>query len=183
MKIIDTAIADIKIFEPIVFSDERGFFFESFNHKKFENLIGRSIDFVQDNQSHSVKGTLRGLHYQIVHPQGKLIRVIDGEVFDVAVDLRRASKTFGSWVGVVLSAENKRQLWIPEGFAHGFYVLSNSAEFLYKTTDYWFPQHERILMWNDPRVNIQWPLNSISPILSAKDANAIAFEHIETFER
>ncbi len=169
MQVINTAIPDVKIIEPKVFGDERGFFFESFNHKRFEEAIGRKVEFVQDNHSRSVKGVLRGLHYQIQHPQGKLVRVVVGEVFDVAVDLRQSSPTFGQWVGVTLSAENKRQLWVPEGFAHGFVVTSDSAEFLYKTTDYWYPEFERSLLWSDPTVAIDWPLNH-EPTLAAKDA-------------
>lgn len=169
MKIIDTVIPDVKIIEPQVFGDDRGFFFESFNHAKFEEAIGRQVQFVQDNHSKSSKNVLRGLHYQVKQAQGKLVRVVFGEVFDVAVDLRQSSLTFGRWVGVTLSAENKRQLWIPEGFAHGFLVTSESAEFLYKTTDYWAPQFERSLIWNDPTVAIEWPLTA-EPQLAAKDA-------------
>lgn len=158
MKIIDTAISDVKIIEPQVFGDERGFFYESFNHAKFEAAIGQKVEFVQDNHSRSVKGVLRGLHYQLPpHPQGKLVRCTLGEVFDVAVDIRKSSPTFGQWVGVTLSAENKRQLWIPEGFAHGFVVVSDVAEFLYKTTDYWFSDFERAILWCDPLLNIKWP--------------------------
>ncbi|MDR3413724.1 MAG: dTDP-4-dehydrorhamnose 3,5-epimerase [Formivibrio sp.] len=168
MQAINTAIPDVKIIEPTVFGDERGFFFESFNQQRFEAAIGRKINFVQDNHSRSVKGVLRGLHYQNQHPQGKLVRVTLGEVFDVAVDLRQFSPTFGQWVGVTLSAENKRQLWIPEGFAHGFVVTSDVAEFLYKTTDYWFPEHERCIIWNDPDLNITWPVQG-EPALSSKD--------------
>ncbi len=168
MNIIDTEIADVKIIEPAVFGDERGFFYESFNQAKFEAAIGREIQFVQDNHSKSVKGVLRGLHYQIQHPQGKLVRCTHGEVFDVAVDLRKSSTTFGKWVGVTLSAENKRQLWIPEGFAHGFLVKSETAEFLYKTTDYWYKEYERSLRWNDPEILIDWG-NDVCPSLSEKD--------------
>ncbi|MEJ2793818.1 dTDP-4-dehydrorhamnose 3,5-epimerase [Iodobacter sp. LRB] len=157
MKIIDTEIADVKIIEPQVFGDERGFFYESFNHAKFEAAIDRKVEFVQDNHSRSAKGVLRGLHYQIQHPQGKLVRCTVGEVYDVAVDIRKSSLTFGKWVGVTLSAENKRQLWIPEGFAHGFVVVSDVAEFLYKTTDYWFPEFERSILWCDEYLNIEWP--------------------------
>ena len=168
MQVIETAIPDVKILEPKVFGDERGFFFESFNQQRFEAAIGRKVEFVQDNHSRSVKGVLRGLHYQIQHPQGKLVRVTVGEVYDVAVDLRQSSPTFGQWVGVTLSAENKRQLWVPEGFAHGFVVTSDVAEFLYKTTDYWYPEHERCIVWNDPALNIAWPLQD-EPALSGKD--------------
>lgn len=168
MNVIRTAIPDVVIVEPKVFGDDRGFFFESFNQRRFEELIGVSASFVQDNHSKSARNVLRGLHYQIRQPQGKLVRVVAGEVFDVAVDIRKSSPTFGRWVGVVLSAENKRQLWIPEGFAHGFVVTSESAEFLYKTTDYWAPEHERSIAWNDPAIAIDWPMEG-SPVLSAKD--------------
>jgi dTDP-4-dehydrorhamnose 3,5-epimerase len=174
------AIPDVIIFEPKVFGDDRGFFFESFNERVFEETVGRPVHFVQDNHSRSVKGVLRGMHYQIQQPQGKLVRVTQGEVFDVAVDLRKGSATFGKWVGVHLSGENKKQLWIPEGFAHGFVVLSETAEFLYKTTDYWAPQHERSLAWNDPTVGINWPFDE-GPALSAKDQNAVNFEDAEVF--
>lgn len=168
MQAIKTAIPEVVIFEPKVFGDERGFFFESFNAQRFAELTGAQVDFVQDNHSKSARGVLRGLHYQIEQAQGKLVRVTAGEVFDVAVDLRRSSPTFGKWVGVHLSAENKRQLWVPAGFAHGFVVLSESAEFLYKTTDYYAPAHERCLMWNDPSVGVEWPID-FEPQLSAKD--------------
>jgi dTDP-4-dehydrorhamnose 3,5-epimerase len=174
------AIPDIIVFEPKVFGDDRGFFFESFNQKVFEEVVGRSVSFVQDNHSCSVKGVLRGLHYQIQQSQGKLVRVTHGEVFDVAVDLRKSSETFGKWVGVHLSAENKKQMWIPEGFAHGFVVLSESAEFLYKTTDYWAPEHERSLAWNDPTVAIEWPISE-QPALSAKDQKAASLQDAEVF--
>ncbi|MDW5416976.1 dTDP-4-dehydrorhamnose 3,5-epimerase [Iodobacter sp. CM08] len=168
MKIIDTAISDVKIIEPQVFGDERGFFYESFNHAKFEAAIGRKVEFVQDNHSRSVKGVLRGLHYQLPpHPQGKLVRCTLGEVFDVAVDIRKSSSTFGQWVGVTLSEENKRQLWIPEGFAHGFVVVSEVAEFLYKTTDYWFKDLEMVVAWNEESIKIKWP--DLNYILSDKD--------------
>ena len=166
------AISDVVLLAPKVFGDERGFFYESFNQQSFEAAIGRSVSFVQDNHSRSARGVLRGLHYQLQQPQGKLVRVVAGEVFDVAVDLRQSSATFGQWVGELLSAENKRQMWVPEGFAHGFLVLSESAEFLYKTTDYYAPQHERCLSWNDPSVAIDWPLERLAgaPLqLSAKD--------------
>lgn len=181
MKATQLDIPEVILFEPRVFGDDRGFFFESFNQKVFEEAVGRPVKFVQDNHSRSVKGVLRGLHYQIQQPQGKLVRVVQGEVFDVAVDLRKSSPTFGQWVGAHLSAENKRQLWVPEGFAHGFVVLSESAEFLYKTTDYWAPEHERSLAWNDPAVGIQWPFQD-EPTLSAKDQQAVAFKDAETFD-
>ncbi|AVG14637.1 dTDP-4-dehydrorhamnose 3,5-epimerase [Chromobacterium vaccinii] len=173
MKVIDTEIAAVKILEPQVYGDERGFFFESFNQKHFEQITGLNVQFVQDNHSRSSKGVLRGLHYQLSpHAQGKLVRVISGTVFDVAADIRRGSPTYGKWVGAELSARNKRQLWIPPGFAHGFYTLSNHAEFLYKTTDYWFPELERSIAWNDPDLAIAWPTDT--PILSAKDLQAPA---------
>lgn len=169
MKIVDTAITDVKIIEPAVFGDDRGFFFESFNQAKFEAAIGHSVNFVQDNHSRSVKGVLRGLHYQLPpHAQAKLVRCTLGEVFDVAVDIRQSSPTFGQWVGVYLSAENKRQLWIPEGFAHGFITLSDTAECLYKTTNYYAPQSDACIIWNDADIGIEWPL-AISPTLSPKD--------------
>jgi dTDP-4-dehydrorhamnose 3,5-epimerase len=174
-------IPEVIVFEPKVFGDDRGFFFESFNQKVFEEVVGRPVQFLQDNHSRSVKGVLRGLHYQIKQPQGKLVRVTHGEVFDVAVDLRKGSSSFGKWVGVHLSAENKKQLWIPEGFAHGFIVLSESAEFLYKTTDYWAPEHERSLAWNDPTVAIEWPFEG-EPALSAKDQKAVLFEDADKFD-
>lgn len=180
MRAIPTAIPDVLIIEPRVFEDERGFFFESFNQKRFDELVGRTVQFVQDNHSRSKKNVLRGLHYQIRQPQGKLVRVCVGEVFDVAVDLRRSSPTFGHWIGVRLSAENKRQLWIPEGFAHGFVVLSDHAEFLYKTTDYWAPQHERTIVWNDSDLAIEWPLDE-EPILAAKDAAGLPFSLAECY--
>jgi dTDP-4-dehydrorhamnose 3,5-epimerase len=175
-----TAIPDVLVLEPKVFGDARGFFFESFNARDFREVTGLDVDFVQDNHSKSSKGVLRGLHYQIQHPQGKLVRVVHGVVFDVAVDLRKSSPTFGRWVGEVLSAENHKQLWAPPGFAHGFVVLSDSAEFLYKTTDYWYPEHERSLLWNDPTVNIEWPIES-APQLAAKDAAGKLFGEAETF--
>lgn len=168
MNIIDTKIPDLKIIEPKVFGDERGFFFESFNQQQFEVAIGRTVTFVQDNHSKSSKGVLRGLHYQLPpHAQGKLVRCIAGEVFDVAVDIRKSSPSFGQWVGVHLSADNKRQLWIPEGFAHGFVTLSETAEFLYKTTNYYAPQSEGCLAWNDSQINIAWPIKNV--LLSGKD--------------
>ncbi len=168
MKATPLAITDVVLFEPKVFGDERGFFYESFNQRDFEEAVGRSVVFVQDNHSRSVKGVLRGLHYQVNQAQGKLVRVVQGEVFDVAVDIRRDSATFGHWVGAYLSAENKHQLWVPEGFAHGFLVLSDTAEFLYKTTDYYAPAHERCISWDDPQIGIQWP-DIGEPALSAKD--------------
>jgi dTDP-4-dehydrorhamnose 3,5-epimerase len=166
--------------EPMVFADTRGFFFESFNQKQFETAIGRTVPFVQDNHSHSKKNVIRGMHYQIQHPQGKLVRVVVGSVFDVAVDIRKYSPTFSHWVGEILSAENKKQLWIPEGFAHGFLVLSESAEFLYKTTDYWAPEFERTILWNDPALAIHWPGDN--PILSAKDQSGSLLENSELFQ-
>lgn len=180
MKVTTTAIPDILIMEPKVFGDERGFFFESFSSRTFTELTGLNTSFVQDNHSRSTKNVLRGLHYQIKHPQGKLVRVVAGEVFDVAVDIRRASATFGKWVGVHLSAENKRQLWIPAGFAHGFLVLSADAEFLYKTTDYWYPEHERCIIWNDPDIDITWPLQG-EPILAAKDSAGRLLHEADTY--
>ncbi|KHN91144.1 dTDP-4-dehydrorhamnose 3,5-epimerase [Pectobacterium actinidiae] len=181
MKIIDTKITDLKIIEPAVFGDERGFFFESFNKKKFEDAIGYSVDFVQDNHSKSSQGVLRGLHYQLApHAQGKLVRCVEGEVFDVAVDIRKSSPTFGKWVGVYLSAENKRQFWIPAGFAHGFVTLSKTAEFLYKTTNYYAPQSDRGILWNDETIGIEWPM-SVDPILSEKDKNAKKFSEADVF--
>lgn len=180
VKIINTAIPDVKIIEPSVFGDERGFFFESFNHAQFEAAIGNSVTFVQDNHSRSAKNVLRGLHYQIQQAQGKLVRVVQGAVFDVAVDLRKSSSTFGHWVGEVLSADNKRQLWVPEGFAHGFVVLSDNAEFLYKTTDYYAPEFERSIIWNDASLNIDWP-EGIQPILSGKDKLGSLLDNAEVF--
>lgn len=172
MKVIETEIPEVLIIEPRVFGDDRGFFYESFNQSVWEEKTGLKSIFVQDNHSRSGKNVLRGLHYQIQHPQGKLVRVCLGEVYDVAVDLRKTSPTFGKWVGVVLSAENKRQLWVPEGFAHGFLVLSEVAEFLYKTTDYWYMEHERSIIWNDPDLGIEWPLQG-EPVLAKKDAEAM----------
>ena len=182
MNVIKTAIPDVLIFEPKVFGDERGFFFESFNHKLFEEAVGYPVTFVQDNHSKSSKGVLRGLHYQLPpHAQGKLVRCVAGEVFDVAVDIRKSSPTFGQWIGVHLSAENKRQLWIPEGFAHGFVTLSETAEFLYKTTNYYAPQSEGSFRWDDKEVGIKWPISeNIS--LSVKDDSALSFSFIITFE-
>jgi dTDP-4-dehydrorhamnose 3,5-epimerase len=180
MKATPLAIPDVILLEPKVFGDDRGFFFESFNRRKFAELTGRDVDFVQDNHSRSVQNVLRGLHYQIQHPQGKLVRVVQGAVLDVAVDIRKSSPTFGQHVTVELSAENKRMLWIPEGFAHGFVVLSDSAEFLYKTTDYWFKEHERSILWNDPALNIDWQLSN-APAISAKDAQGNVLVNAECF--
>ena len=180
MPIQTTVIPDVIILEPKVFGDERGFFYESFNAKSFADQTGAKVDFVQDNHSKSAKGVLRGLHYQIQQPQGKLVRVVAGEVFDVAVDIRRSSPTFGHWVGVTLSAENKRQLWIPAGFAHGFLVTSDSAEFLYKTTDYYAPEYERSILWDDPAIGIEWPLEG-EPILSNKDKVGKLLRDAEVF--
>jgi dTDP-4-dehydrorhamnose 3,5-epimerase len=166
-----TSLPEVLILEPEVFSDERGFFFESFNAREFERATGLQRTFVQDNHSRSIRGVLRGLHYQVVRPQGKLVRVVEGEVFDVAVDLRQGARTFGRWAGVRLSAQNRRQLWVPEGFAHGFLVLSESAEVLYKTTEYWYAEHDRSLLWNDPAIGVEWPVSE-APRLAAKDAAA-----------
>lgn len=181
MQVIQTSIPDLLIIEPRVFGDDRGFFYESFNRAKFAELTGREVDFVQDNHSRSVKGVLRGLHYQIQHPQAKLVRVTQGAVLDVAVDIRKNSPTFAQHVAVELSSDNKRMFWMPEGFAHGFVVLSVSAEFLYKTTDYWYPEHERCLRWNDPDLKIDWQL-AIEPVLSAKDAQGKLLMNAELFE-
>lgn len=180
MKATPLAIPDVVLIEPKVFGDDRGFFFESFNQAKFEAAIGKKVNFVQDNHSRSARNVLRGLHYQIRQPQGKLVRVVQGEVFDVAVDLRKSSPTFGHWVGEILSAENKRQLWVPEGFAHGFVVLSETAEFLYKTTDYYAPEHERSIRWSDATLNIKWPID-VAPTLSAKDREAQELAMAEVF--
>ena len=181
MDVIATKIPGVLIIEPKVFGDDRGFFFESFNKKTFEEVTGIKTDFVQDNHSKSAKGVLRGLHYQIKQPQGKLVRVTSGEVYDVAVDLRKTSSAFGQWVGTTLSADNKLQLWIPEGFAHGFVVLSESAEFLYKTTDYYAPTHERCIRWNDEDLAIDWHYNE-QPLVSDKDAQGVPFEQADIFE-
>ncbi|MCU6665603.1 MAG: dTDP-4-dehydrorhamnose 3,5-epimerase [Silvania sp.] len=182
MNVIQTAIPDVFIFEPKVFGDDRGFFFESFNHQQFETAIGRSVTFVQDNHSKSSKGVLRGLHYQLApHAQGKLVRCVAGEVFDVAVDIRKSSPTFGQWVGVHLSGENKRQLWIPEGFAHGFMTLSDTAEFLYKTTNYYAPESDRGIRWNDETIAIAWPEIDSEILTSAKDSIAKSFPDAEYF--
>ncbi len=180
MKFTPLSIPEILLITPKVFRDERGFFFESWQQQVFADA-GIQADFVQDNHSRSIKNVLRGLHYQIRQPQGKLIRVIVGEVFDVAVDLRRSSPTFGEWAGAVLSAENFQMLWIPPGFAHGFLVLSDIAEFVYKATDFYAPQYERTIRWNDPQIQIDWPLQGQTPILSTKDANGAAFQNAEVF--
>ena len=175
------AIPDVILFEPRVFGDERGFFFESFNEREFVDAVGHSVDFVQDNHSRSRRGVLRGLHYQLPpHAQGKLVRVTSGEVFDVAVDIRKGSPTFGQWVGEILSESNKRQLWIPPGFAHGFVTLSDSADFLYKTSDFYTPTAERCIMWNDPQIGIDWPL-IVAPQVSAKDAQGLPFTQADLF--
>ncbi|WP_349956759.1 dTDP-4-dehydrorhamnose 3,5-epimerase [Rhizobium sp. ZPR3] len=182
MKAIDTTIPDVKIIEPTVFADDRGFFFESFNQAKFEAAIGRSADFVQDNHSRSGRGVLRGLHYQLPpHAQAKLVRVVVGEVYDVAVDIRKSSPTFGQWVGVLLSAENKRQLWIPEGFAHGFLTLSDDVEFLYKTTNYYAPESDRGIRWNDPKIAIDWKVTE-ALTLSSKDQRQPLLADAELFD-
>ena len=177
MKVTPTSIPDVLVIEPKVFGDARGFFYESFNQKAFNEATGLTLNFVQDNHSRSGKGVLRGLHYQIQQPQGKLVRVVRGAVFDVAVDIRKSSPTFGQWVGMELSEENHKQLWIPAGFAHGFLVTSDSAEFLYKTTDYYAPQYERCIVWNDPTIGVQWPLDS-APILSLKDTSGLNLEMV-----
>jgi len=173
--VIPTAIQDVLIIEPKVFGDDRGWFFESFNEKDLSEAVGQKITFVQDNHSSSKKGVLRGLHYQMEHTQGKLVRVCHGAVFDVTVDLRESSSTFGKWVGVELSAENKKQLWVPPGFAHGFLVLSETTEILYKTSDYWHAASEKCIVWNDPTLNIQWPNIGVEPILSSKDAAGLSW--------
>lgn len=180
MQVKQTTIPDVLLITPKVFGDERGFFFESFNQKMWEEKTGLTTRFVQDNHSKSCQNVLRGLHYQIKQPQGKLVRVVAGEVYDIAVDLRQSSPCFGKWVGEYLSAANKKQLWIPEGFAHGFLVLSNSAEFLYRTTDFYAPEHERSIFWNDPDLAIEWPLDG-EPSLSAKDRTAGPFKEAELF--
>jgi dTDP-4-dehydrorhamnose 3,5-epimerase len=180
MKVTQTAIPEVMVLEPKVFGDARGFFFESFNQRAFNEATGLDVQFVQDNHSRSAKGVLRGLHYQVRQPQGKLVRVVRGAVFDVAVDIRRSSPTFGQWVGVELSEDNHQQLWVPAGFAHGFLVLSDSAEFLYKTTDYYAPEHERCLLWNDTALGIAWP-TSTTPILSNKDENGKPLIEAEGF--
>lgn len=181
MKIVSTDIPDLLIIEPKVFGDSRGFFQESFNQRQFDQSVGRHVDFVQDNHSRSTRGVLRGLHYQIENPQGKLVRVVRGAVFDVAVDVRRSSPTFGRWVGVELTADNHRQLWVPEGFAHGFFVLSDQADFLYKTSSYYAPEHERCIAWDDPEIGIIWPVPS-APVLSAKDQQGLRLATAECFK-
>lgn len=181
MKITSTAIADVFIVEPKVFGDERGFFYESYNQRQWRQQTGLDTTFVQSNHSMSREGVLRGIHYQIRCPQAKLVRVVVGEVFDVAVDLRKSSSTFGRWVGVFLSAENKKMLWIPEGFGHGFLVLSPVAEFLYTTTDFYAPEHERCILWNDPDIGIDWPLAG-DPVLSQKDAGGVLFKDAEVYD-
>ncbi|MDH4610255.1 dTDP-4-dehydrorhamnose 3,5-epimerase [Pseudomonas sp. BN102] len=180
MKVIATELPDVLILEPRVFGDERGFFYESYNSRVFEELTGLKPDFVQDNHSSSQRGVLRGLHYQVQQAQGKLVRVVQGEVFDVAVDIRRSSPTFGQWTGAYLSAENKLQMWVPEGFAHGFLVLSETAEFLYMTTNYYAPVHERCIRWDDPDLAIDWPLTG-APILSVKDQAGVALKDADLF--
>ncbi|MES2261476.1 MAG: dTDP-4-dehydrorhamnose 3,5-epimerase [Pseudomonadota bacterium] len=180
MKVITTPIPDLLVIEPTVFGDQRGFFYESFNARRFAELTGVQVEFVQDNHSRSAKGVLRGLHYQVQQAQGKLVRVTSGAVFDVVVDIRRSSPTFGQWYGLELSADNKRQLWIPAGFAHGFVVTSDAAEFLYKTTDYWAPEFERSILWNDPAIGIDWPLDG-EPLLSAKDRQGVPLAGAEVF--
>jgi dTDP-4-dehydrorhamnose 3,5-epimerase len=181
VNVTPTAIPDVLVIEPKVFGDARGFFYESFNGKAFDEAVGRHVEFVQDNHSRSVKGVLRGLHYQIQQPQGKLVRVVRGAVFDVAVDIRKSSPTFGQWVGVELTEENHKQMWVPEGFAHGFLVMSESADFLYKTTDYYAPAHERSIKWNDERLNIRWPNVGAAPQLSAKDQAGAALVEAQLF--
>jgi dTDP-4-dehydrorhamnose 3,5-epimerase len=180
MKAIALAIPDVLVIEPDVHADARGFFFESWNEHDFASLVGRDVHFVQDNHSASGRGVLRGLHYQVRQAQGKLVRAVAGEVFDVAVDLRRSSPTFGKWVGERLSAANRRMMWVPPGFAHGFLVMSDAAEFLYKTTDYYAPQHERTLLWNDPQVGVRWPLEG-APVLKPKDAAGTPLAEADTF--
>jgi dTDP-4-dehydrorhamnose 3,5-epimerase len=176
-----TSIPEVLVLAPAVFSDSRGFFFESFNARDFRSATGLQVDFVQDNHSRSTKDVLRGLHYQIRHPQGKLVRTVQGAVFDVAVDLRRSSPTFGQWAGEILTADNRKQMWVPPGFAHGFVVLGESADILYKTTDYWYPEHERSLLWNDPAIGIAWPID-FAPQLADKDALACLLEQAELFD-
>ncbi len=187
MNVIPTALPEVLILEPRVFGDARGFFFESYNRKAFAAATGLDVEFVQDNHSRSVRGVLRGLHYQLVKPQGKLVRAVAGAVWDVAVDLRRSSPRFGQWVGVELSADNQRQLWVPPGFGHGFVVLSESADFLYKTTEYWYPEHDRNLVWNDPQLAITWLLAGLNlpddqPSLAAKDAAAPSLAGAEVYD-
>jgi len=181
VKVTPTAIPEVLVIEPRVFGDARGFFYESYNQRAFDEAIGRHVEFVQDNHSRSGRGVLRGLHYQIEQPQEKLVRVVRGAVFDVAVDIRKSSLTFGQWVGVELSEENGKQMWVPQGFAHGFLVLSESADFLYKTTDYYAPAHERAIRWDDPSVGIVWPDLGVAPTLSAKDSGATPFKIAQIF--
>ncbi len=181
MNVVATALPEVLMIEPKVFGDDRGFFYESFNERAFSETVGRRVAFVQDNHSRSARHVLRGLHFQVEHTQGKLVRVVSGAVFDVAVDLRRGSPRFGQWVGVELSETNRRQLWIPEGFGHGFLVTSDHADFLYKTTDYWFPKAERCIVWNDPTLAIDWPLGGASPVVSAKDQTGAALDDADVF--
>jgi dTDP-4-dehydrorhamnose 3,5-epimerase len=181
MQVVPTAIPEVLIIEPKVFGDARGFFFESYNARAFAQVTGLDLNFVQDNHSRSARGVLRGLHYQLKQTQGKLVRVVRGSVYDVAVDVRRSSPTFGRWVGVELSESNQRQLWVPAGFAHGFLVTSESADFLYKTTDYYAPEHERCIAWNDPAIGIEWPLEGGAPALSAKDQQGVPLAQAEVF--
>ncbi|MGJ3703122.1 dTDP-4-dehydrorhamnose 3,5-epimerase [Variovorax sp. AFSI2.2] len=182
MKATPTAIPEVLIIEPKVFGDARGFFYESFNGKAFDEAVGRHVEFVQDNHSRSVKGVLRGLHYQVQQPQGKLVRAVRGSVFDVAVDIRRSSPTFAKWVGVELTEENHKQLWVPAGFAHAFLVLSESADFLYKTTEYYAPAYERCIAWNDANIGIEWPEIGMAPVLSAKDQAGVSLKQAEIFD-
>jgi dTDP-4-dehydrorhamnose 3,5-epimerase len=180
IQVTATAIPDVKIIEPKVFGDARGYFYESFNAREFAEQVAPGVEFVQDNHSRSGRGVLRGLHYQIEHAQGKLVRVVEGEVFDVAVDIRKSSPTFGKWVGVTLSQDNHRQLWVPPGFAHGFVVVSESAQFLYKTTDFWYQEHERSIVWSDPDIGIDWPIDG-EPLVAAKDAAGKRLSEAEVF--
>lgn len=180
IQVTPTALPEVKVIEPRVFGDERGFFLESFNAREFGEKVQAGVDFVQDNHSRSAKGVLRGLHYQVQRPQGKLVRVVEGVVFDVAVDIRRKSPNFGKWEGIVLSADNHKQLWIPPGFAHGFVVLSESAQFLYKTTDYWYPEFERSILWSDEVIGVEWPID-FPPILAPKDAAAKTLAEAEAY--
>ncbi|MEX3941217.1 dTDP-4-dehydrorhamnose 3,5-epimerase [Paraburkholderia sp. BR10937] len=180
IQVTATALPEVKIIEPKVFGDARGFFYESFNAREFAEHVEQGVEFVQDNHSRSSRGVLRGLHYQIEHAQGKLVRVVEGEVFDVVVDVRKNSPRFGKWVGVNLSVDNHRQLWVPPGFAHGFVVLSESAQFLYKTTDYWYPEHERSIIWNDADIGIEWPIEG-EPVLAAKDAAGVRLAEAELY--
>lgn len=181
MKAIPAGLPEVLILEPRVFGDERGFFLESYNRRDFWAATGLDVEFVQDNHSRSARNVLRGIHYQVARPQGKLVRVVRGAVFDVAVDLRRSSPNFGRWIGVEITEENKRLVWIPPGFGHGFLVRSDSADFLYKTTEYWFAEHDRALRWNDPQLNIQWPLGGEPPVVSARDAAAPMLANAEVF--